>query len=162
MQEPRLAQSTDHAQIERVYRKDGPRLQRALLLFTGDSDVASDAAAEAFAQALRRGGALRSPRNWIWKTAFRIANGAMKERRSATYTNSLPEATYDVPRVSEELIEALRQLSPRQRQALVLHYFAGYSAREVASLIGSSPPAVFVHLSQGRKRLRRILEDIDG
>jgi len=46
--------------LERVYREQGPKMQRALLLFTGDRDVADDAVAEAFAQALARGSEMRS------------------------------------------------------------------------------------------------------
>ena len=42
-------------QLEALYRDDGDRLWRALLVFAGDPEVASDAVAEAFAQALRRG-----------------------------------------------------------------------------------------------------------
>jgi DNA-directed RNA polymerase specialized sigma24 family protein len=42
---------------------------------------------------------------------------------------------------------------------LVLHYYAGYATKEIAAIIGSSPATVRVHLSQGRKRLGRILEE---
>jgi hypothetical protein len=38
---------------------------RALLVFAGDAEVASDAVAEAFAQALRRGGEIRDPKRWV-------------------------------------------------------------------------------------------------
>jgi DNA-directed RNA polymerase specialized sigma24 family protein len=39
---------------------------QAVLAFAGDPEVASDAVAEAFAQALRRGDAIRSPERWLW------------------------------------------------------------------------------------------------
>ena len=42
--------------IETLYRDQGMRLWRALVLTTASPDVADDAVAEAFAQALRRGG----------------------------------------------------------------------------------------------------------
>ena len=41
--------------IEELYRKDGSKLWRALAAYTALPEVASDAVAEAFAQALRRG-----------------------------------------------------------------------------------------------------------
>ncbi len=47
--------------LEQVYREHGARLWRAVLLASGSREVADDAVAEAFAQALRRGGALRDP-----------------------------------------------------------------------------------------------------
>ena len=38
--------------IERVYRQHGDAIWRAVLAFSGDREIASDAVAEAFAQAL--------------------------------------------------------------------------------------------------------------
>jgi DNA-directed RNA polymerase specialized sigma24 family protein len=62
--------------LEALYRLDGGRLWRAVLMYTGDREVASDAVAEAFAQALRRDQAIRDPR-WVWRAAFRIAVGEL-------------------------------------------------------------------------------------
>jgi DNA-directed RNA polymerase specialized sigma24 family protein len=53
---------------------------QAVFAFAGDPEVASDAVAEAFAQALRRGDAIRSPECWLWRTVFRIAAGELKAR----------------------------------------------------------------------------------
>jgi RNA polymerase sigma factor (sigma-70 family) len=60
-----------------------------------------------------------------------------------------------------DLIQALAVLSPKQRAAAVLHYYLGYPTREIADILDSSQAAVRVHLSQGRKRLRRVLETDD-
>ena len=58
---------------------------------------------------------------------------------------------------ARELVASLALLSPKQRLAVVLHDAAGYSAAEVARVIGSSPAAVRVHLMRGRRRLRDLL-----
>lgn len=47
------------------YRKHGPKLYRSILLYAGDSEIAADAVAEAFAQVLRRGDAIDSPERWV-------------------------------------------------------------------------------------------------
>jgi RNA polymerase sigma-70 factor (ECF subfamily) len=70
-------------EIERLYRERGDRIWRALLAFAGDPEVASDAVAEAFAQVLRRGDEVRDPERWVWRAAFRIAAGELKERRKS-------------------------------------------------------------------------------
>ena len=44
-----------------------------------------------------------------------------------------------------------------QRAAVILHDEEGYSAREVAQLLGISSATVRVHLHRGRKRLRESL-----
>ncbi len=147
------------AQLERLYRDDGTRLERALVLFAGDREVARDAVAEAFAQALRGRERIRDPQAWIWRSAFRIAAGELKERRLSA--GPLPEAIYEMPEPLIDVVRALRRLSPNQRASMILHHYAGYPTREVAHIIGSTPPAVTVHLAVGRRRLRELLEDDD-
>lgn len=60
MRQDDLVQSRRDA-IEQAYREDSARLWRSLLGYTGSADVASDALAEAYAQALSRDGDLRVP-----------------------------------------------------------------------------------------------------
>jgi RNA polymerase sigma-70 factor, ECF subfamily len=151
--------TTDADELERVYRAERDKLWRSLLGFTGSPEMASDAMAEAFAQALRHDGELRRPDRWIWKAAFRIAAGELKERSRSG--GQLPEMTYEMEEPARELIAALARLSPKQRLAVVLHDAAGYSAPEVAALIGSTAPAVRVHLVRARRRLRELLEGGD-
>jgi hypothetical protein len=48
--------------------------------YSGDPEIASYSVAEAFAQALSHREPLRTPDRWIWKSAFRIATGELKDR----------------------------------------------------------------------------------
>lgn len=143
--------------LESLYREDGARLWRALLAFAGDPEVASDAVAEAYAQAIRRGAAVRDPKAWIWRASFRIAAGELK-RRSST-TDRLPDVGYLTEEVDTELLDALAKLPPKQRAAVVLFYYADASVREIAARIGISQISVRVHLSRGRARLKGLLGD---
>lgn len=149
-----------HGVLEDVYREHGNRLWRAVLAFTGDPEMASDAVAEAFAQALRRGSAIHSPLAWIWRAAFRIAAGTLKERTHSAHFAA--EGRYEPAEPAGELLAALGRLSPKQRAAVVLHHYAGYPVQDVAAIVGSTGPAVRVHLSRGRKRLRELLETTDA
>jgi len=144
---------------ERLYREEGPKLQRALLLFTGDRDIANDAAAEAFVQALTRWEGIRDPRRWIWKTAFRFASKDLRDRRRAA--GQMPERSYAMNEPLVDLSRALQRLTPMQRSAVLLHHYAGFPARDIARALDSTTGAVFVHLSQGRKRLRRLMKESD-
>jgi RNA polymerase sigma-70 factor (ECF subfamily) len=142
-----------------LYREQADRLWRAVFAYTGDREVTSDAVAEAFAQSLRRGDALRSPKAWVWRAAFQIARGELKRR--AAVSPPTEERSYEVAEPAWELIGALRSLPERQRVVLVLRYYAGYSVREIAEIVGSTAATVRVHLSRGRRRLRDLLEEED-
>jgi RNA polymerase sigma-70 factor (ECF subfamily) len=145
------------ADLDAVYRREAPRMWRALVAFSGDTEIASDAVAEAFAQAIRRGDAIRSLQAWVWKAAYNIAGGELKRR--SQYRFEVVESPVDPVEPAWELRRALLQCSQNQRAALVLHYYAGYRSAEIARMIGSTPAAVRVHLMRGRRRLRELLEE---
>jgi RNA polymerase sigma-70 factor, ECF subfamily len=134
-------------ELEHLYRDQRDRMWRAVLAFTGDPDVASDAVAEAFAQALRRGDAIRSPERWLWRSVFRIAAGELKQRRHRGV--DYLEGTYEMDESARDLIAALAELPEKQRAAVV-------------PVIGSTAPGVHVLVSRGRKRLRELLEADDA
>ncbi|HZD78723.1 MAG TPA: sigma-70 family RNA polymerase sigma factor [Actinomycetota bacterium] len=151
---------SDPQGLERAYREHGQRLWRAVLAYGGDPEIASDAVAEAFAQALRRGSAIREPERWVWTAAFRIAAGELKERRRR---NDQPVADpYVLPDEAIELASVLRTLPDKQRAALVLHYYADLPNDRIAEILGITRATVRVHLSQGRRRLKQLLEDDDA
>jgi DNA-directed RNA polymerase specialized sigma24 family protein len=145
--------------LESVYREHGARLWRSVFLASGSRDVADDAVAEAFAQALGRGRALRDPAAWVWRVAFRIAAGELKERgRMTTFAN---EPVSGMPEPFVDLWRALARLPLKQRASVVLADYAGWSHREIAKALGSSVSAIGVHVHRARKRLRDLLEDGD-
>lgn len=150
-----VATSTDP--IERAYLEHAGRLWRSLVLFCGEPEVASDAVSEAFAQAISRGAAIVDVDRWVWRSAFNIARGELKRRHA--HNDELPDLPDVVPTETIELVEALLQLSPKQRSSVILHHYAGYSTKETARIIGSTSGAVGIHLDRGRKRLKELLGD---
>jgi RNA polymerase sigma-70 factor (ECF subfamily) len=142
-----------------VYAEQSTRLWRALVGYTGDPEIASDAVAEVFAQALARGDAIESLEAWIWRSAFRIAAGQLKDARASSGQEAEP--VYDLPESLDDVIAALRTISPNQRLAVLMHDYADRPVSEVAAVLGASRATVYVHLSEGRRRLRKALEDRD-
>ena len=125
-------------ELERLYREHGARLWKAVLAFAGDREVANDAVAEAFAQLLRRGAEVRDPERWIWRASFKIASGELKERGRAV---PLQDSPMEMEEPARDLVAALRGLTEKQRAAVVLHHVGGYSAKEIARMIGSTNAA---------------------
>jgi RNA polymerase sigma-70 factor (ECF subfamily) len=153
--------SEAHQGVEAIYRADAERLWRAIYAFAGDTEIASDAVAEAFAQVLNRGAAVRDPAAWAWRTAFRIAAGALKAGGAG---HPLPAASaahvdaYSDP----DLLAALGQLPDAQRAAVILFYYVDLPIRDIATRLGTNSLAVRANLSRGRGRLRQLLGDHDG
>lgn len=139
------------------------RLWRAVLAWSGDRDLASDAVAEAFAQVTRRGDAVDDVGGWVWRAAFRIAGGLLADRRRAGLP--LPRADRAdealLPDEAVALIDALRQLRPADRELVVLAVVGGWSAAEIGALLDLRPGTVRVRLHRAMTRLRSQLEDHD-
>jgi RNA polymerase sigma-70 factor (ECF subfamily) len=156
--------------VESAYRADGDRLWRAIYAWAGDPEVASDAVAEAFAQLIHRGQAVRDPAGWVWRTAFRLAAGALKSGRAANRfaegkaggRTARPGDGYLDRYGDPDLVAALRRLPDGQRAAVILFYYADLPVAEIASRLGSNRLAVRANLSRGRRRLRKLLGDDHG
>lgn len=145
---------TPSADIEQTYRAEGDCLYYALLAYSGDRDVAREAVAEAFARALASESSIRDLAPWVWKVAFRVASTNLKDRERLT-NSEIEDRPAPEP---HDLVEALAALPERQRASIVLHYYAGYSLDEIASILGTRKGTIGAHLHRGRARLHELLE----
>lgn len=57
-----------------------------------------------------------------------------------------------------EVWEELLSLPERERTALYLHYYQGYSTKETAGLMGTKPATLRTWLFRARKKLKERLE----
>jgi RNA polymerase sigma-70 factor (ECF subfamily) len=114
-----------------------------------------DAVAEAFVQGLCSNSSIRYPERWVWRAAFRIAAGMLKER--GRFVPPISSSAFHTAEPEWELIGALAELPVKQRACVVLRYYGGYPAAEIAHITGSTPLAVRQQLSRGRKRLGLLL-----
>lgn len=144
--------------VEILYREDADRLWRAVAAWAGDAETASEAVAEAYAQVLARGPVVRDPAAWVWRTAFRVAAGALKERRMAPDA-TVPAGIHLDRHTDPDLLAALAKLPESQRAAVILFYYADLPVNEIARRLGSNGLAVRANLSRGRRRLARLLGD---
>gem|GEM_PF-2007807 len=133
----------------------------------GDACLAEDAAQAAFlvlarrARSLRRKGDLAS---WLFVTArFTAKNAHRLEVRRKALERSAAEAMEPAfgdaktawPDLEPHLNEAIASLRPPDRATVLLCYFEGLSAREVALEFGITEGAVRTRLSRAIERLRK-------
>ena len=159
-------QAEDFSHIHREY---GQRLIERMAGYIRDRQRAEDIAARAFEKAWEQRGTFRgeaSARTWIESIARNEARHAWGQQRrfptestDRAYPRELaaPELVTDELERREDrlrLQEALRRLPTNYRRALVGHFVAGLSVREVAEREGVPFGTVLSRIAKGKELLR--------
>ena len=134
------------------------RLAYTYLKSTHDAE---DICQNIFLKLLTGGQTFDSPAHekaWIIRATANACKDLLKSHWHKTTVTLDAAAAVPAPQPEEgSLLAAVNLLPPQYRAVIYLHYYEGYSVREIASLLGQSESAVSAHLSRGRKSLRTIL-----
>ncbi len=147
------------------YRREYRTIVSSLLLITGNGDVAVDAASEACARALERWervSVMVSPSGWAYTVGLHEARRLLRRARMDAVLWRRAAAAPPIREDALELWEAVRQLPRQQRVAVVLHYVADLSQKDVAAVMGVAEGTVAATLHTARKRLARALRPTTG
>ena len=143
---------------DRLFREVWAPLWRAVYVYSGGRRAfADEVAAEAFTKLFERWESVKDPRAWLYRVAFRLAKDELRREDRRIPPSLEPSTDDDEPEGVLAVVQALRQLPPKQRAAIVLHYRLDLPVREVAHVLGISVATAKVHLHRGRKRLRELL-----
>jgi RNA polymerase sigma-70 factor (ECF subfamily) len=131
-----------------------PRLRRALVAGFG-VDTGREATAEALAYGWEHWDRIRqmdNPAGYLYRVGHNWARKVLVRRMP------FPDPPQgDEPWVEPGLLAALRSLSPRQRQAVVLVHAMDLTQAEAASVLGVRTTSVQNHLERGLAKLRAAL-----
>jgi RNA polymerase sigma-70 factor, ECF subfamily len=134
---------------------------RAAYAVTGRSELADDAAQDAFVRAIRSLSSFdrRKPfAPWIAKVAVNCARDLLRAERRQRVGNPGGEVQAPLPADVNELLVAVAALPRDQREAVVLHHVLGFTLREVAEIVGAPEGTVTSRLGRGVARIRRTME----
>jgi RNA polymerase sigma-70 factor (sigma-E family) len=142
-----------------------PGLYRTAYLMLGDHQLAEDLVQTSLAKTYASWRKVREPAAAPAYARVVLANTAASWFRRRSWRNehpteTLPEGTsYGDPSIRPAVVDALRQLAPRQRAVVVLRYYDDLSVREVAHALGISEGTVKSQTSDALARLRALLGD---
>ena len=142
---------------------------RYLVFLTGDRSAAEDLTAETFEKAFRtwrrfdprRG----SPRTWLCQIArtsaidwFRAES--RRKRREETYSRDLEQAIELIDGLPGPLEQAVRELSPAEREVVALRVLLELDGPSAARVLGISQTACSTRLSRALKNLEERIEHV--
>jgi RNA polymerase sigma-70 factor (sigma-E family) len=165
MMEPMRQKGVSAPEFVEFYTAQKDRCLRAAVASGMEPDRAEDAVAEAFARAWSRWGSVRSmesPTAWVVRTAINQNISWWRKRRREV----VPDVPPDQPVTDElgrpDLVDAIRRLPPRQREAVVLRYLLDLDTESTARSMGVAPGTVSAHLHHALASLRAHLTVSEG
>jgi RNA polymerase sigma-70 factor (ECF subfamily) len=160
-QEPR---TEAHPDFEEFYRAEHVRLYRALYLVTGDRAEAEELMQEAFLRMWERWprvSRLDDPQGYLFRTAMNAFRSRLRRaarRARVAMGRTVHQDPFAAADARDQVVRALRHLTPRQRAALVLTELLGFGTEEAARALGVKAGTVRSLSSQARSALRRTLD----
>ena len=102
-------------------------------------------------------------RSWMYRVAIR--NYIDSYRRGKKYQEILQQeffreglTSYD-QELGSQLYDLLSELPNHFQTVLDLHYFQGFSVKEISHLLGNSQSKVKIDLMRGRNKLKKIIKE---
>jgi RNA polymerase sigma-70 factor (sigma-E family) len=159
----------DRAEFAEFAHARSRALQRAAYLMVGDAQLAQDLVQEALTKTYVAWPRLRDPRNAeaycrkaITTTAiswFR-RKGWNNERPTETLPDAVGGTAHDESLAERDAVwQAVKQLPPRQRAALVLRFYEDLTEAQTAEAMGCAVGTVKSQVSAGLAKLRQRLGD---
>lgn len=160
--------ATGGIDIPTLYRAHWRYLVRLAVLLVDDPASAEDVVQDAFVALHRKVDTLRDPDAalaYLRTSVLNLARSVLRKREvvrrhlKVAEPEATPAADYEALLHDEHraAVAAVRGLPRRQREVLVLRYWAGLSEREIAQTLGISPGSVKSAASRGMASLHNRL-----
>ena len=158
----RAFRASDRAAADELFAAHYPRLAGWVRRMVDDDETAHEIASEAFTRLMSRWTRLDNPHAYLYRIATNLVRDhwrrTERERRAMrTYAND-HRSDIDRAEMPVDLRELVDTLPEKQRDAFLLHYYAGYAVREVAGLMRRPEGTVKSDLFQARNTLRAALD----
>jgi RNA polymerase sigma-70 factor (ECF subfamily) len=151
--------TADREAAEELFNACYPRLAGWVRRLVDDDETAHEIAAEAFTRLLSRWSSLENPQSYLYMIATNLVRDhwrkTSRERRAIrTITATVPREPSWQPAQDVDVRALIESLPPRLRSAFLLHYYAGFGVKEVATLLGRPEGTVKADLHHARARLK--------
>lgn len=147
-------------EFREFYERLQPRATSVARRLIGSGAVAEDLAAEGFARAYARWSTVRShpnPDAWLLRVVGNLAIDHVRHeaRRPVLRDDGgRPDGAGEAATLRVDLARALRRLSGRQREVVVMRYLIDLTEEDVAVSLGMSTGSVKTHLHRATTKLR--------
>ncbi len=143
-----------------MYEKHSKSVYGVCLMYLKNKDDAEEAVSEAYIRLMENMPDFESDAHakaYLTRTAVNICKNQLKSGWRKNTVQDEDVLLYMTSPSEERVMEEILSLPPKYRVIIYLHYYVGYSTKEIAEIINISQSAVLSRLSRGRDKLRNIL-----
>lgn len=161
--EPPAAALAETASFEVFVTDSQTRLFGSLCLMTGSRHEAEEIAQEAYVRVLERWDhvqRLDDPTGYLFVTALNVFRKRLRRTGIALRRSIGMAPSQDAFGAVEDravVLDALAQLPPDQRTALVVTALLGYSSEEAGRMLGARPSTIRARATRARTALRDLI-----
>ncbi len=160
------------AEANRLVATYADTILRVSYTYLHNTQDAEDICQEVLLKALGRTKGFESAeheRAWIIRVAINAAKDLLRRQtgRDTVALDEIAEPTaprwateHELEARAEGILERVMALPLEYREAIYLHYYEGYSIKQIAAIVHASESAVATRLSRGRSKLRPALEGV--
>jgi RNA polymerase sigma-70 factor (ECF subfamily) len=147
----------DEQAAEALYQAHHRRIYRLAHALLGEADGAEQVMQETMIYALTNIHLFDSQRTSFPAWLHTITVGRCRERQRRDPAGSGPEATFAFQEHQKGIRQALKQLSPQLREAVVLRYWSGHTYEEIAQILRCPLPTAHSRVRLAYEQLHKLL-----
>ncbi len=166
------ARASIESEANRLVEAYADTILRVSYTYLHSTQDAEDICQDVLLKAINRAERFESTeheRAWIIRVAINAAKDLLR-RQSGRATVALDDIAepvaparateHELEARSESVLERVMALPLEYREAIYLHYYEGYSIKQIAAIVHASESAVATRLSRGRSKLPPALEGV--
>ena len=162
-----IANAASPASADELFRATYPRLAGWVRRLVDDEDTAHEIASEAFVRLLSRWTRVDNPQSYLYMIATNLVRDhwrkTERERRAMRSVTAAADADAVVHPGQDVVVRNLIESLPaRLRDPFLLHYYAGFAIREVATLLHRPEGTIKADLFAARAKLKTALGERDA
>ena len=145
--------------FEYVVHDYAPALLRTAFLYLKSTSEAEDVVQEVFIRYWQKNPRFLSDaarRAWLYKTTVNLCKDHLKSFWCTKRAELKEDISY-LPQEEHEILDCLMKLDEKYRIPLHLHYYDGYSIKEIAQILHIRTSTVGSRLHRGKEKLKQML-----
>lgn len=157
-----MASEKSKERIEQAVCRYGDMLMKVCLSMLGNRYDAEEIVQETFIAYMTNSKEFREDEHekaWLLRVAINKSKNSLRRSRRRIYINLDDIKEVIAAEEKQEQMVEIMQLPPKIKAAIHLHYYEGYTCKEIGVIVGATESAVKKRLQKGRELLKDILEN---